>query len=111
MSVNDSVALLKKYDPEIGAVVEEELERQRGGLEPVSYTHLRCSPIQNERSIPLSDIRRTSDLAPCSIPCQTAPFCDSTQSALPAELFPRVSSLPSRGLSRLRDNTPVCRLF
>ena len=31
MSVNDSVALLKKYDPEIGAVVEEELERQRGG--------------------------------------------------------------------------------
>ena len=33
MSVNDSVSLLKKYDPEIGAVVEEELERQRGGLE------------------------------------------------------------------------------
>ena len=36
MSVNDSVALLKKYDPEIGAVVEEELERQRGGLELIA---------------------------------------------------------------------------
>lgn len=36
MSVNDSIARLTEMDPEIGAVIAEELERQRDGLELIA---------------------------------------------------------------------------
>ena len=53
MSVNDSVALLKKYDPEIGAVVEEELERQRGGLELIASENVVSEAVMLAMGSPL----------------------------------------------------------
>lgn len=55
MSVNDSVALLKKYDPEIGAVVEEELERQRGGLELIASENVVSEAVMLAMGSPLTN--------------------------------------------------------
>ncbi len=55
MSVNDSVALLKKYDPEIGAVVEEELERQRGGLELIASENVVSEAVMLAMGCPLTN--------------------------------------------------------
>ena len=55
MSVNDSVSLLKKYDPEIGAVVEEELERQRGGLELIASENVVSEAVMLAMGSPLTN--------------------------------------------------------
>ena len=55
MSVNDSVALLKKYDPEIGAVVEEELDRQRGGLELIASENVVSEGVMLAMGSPLTN--------------------------------------------------------
>jgi glycine hydroxymethyltransferase len=55
MSVNESVALLKKYDPEIGAVVEEELERQRGGLELIASENVVSEAVMLAMGSPLTN--------------------------------------------------------
>ena len=55
MSVNDSVALLMKYDPEIGAVVEEELERQRGGLELIASENVVSEAVMLAMGSPLTN--------------------------------------------------------
>ena len=55
MSVNDSVTLLKKYDPEIGAVVEEELERQRGGLELIASENVVSEAVMLAMGSPLTN--------------------------------------------------------
>ena len=55
MSVNDSVALLKKYDPEIGEVVEEELERQRGGLELIASENVVSEAVMLAMGSPLTN--------------------------------------------------------
>ena len=55
MSVNDSVSLLKKYGPEIGAVVEEELERQRGGLELIASENVVSEAVMLAMGSPLTN--------------------------------------------------------
>ena len=55
MSVNDSVSLLKKYDPEIGSVVEEELERQRGGLELIASENVVSEAVMLAMGSPLTN--------------------------------------------------------
>ena len=55
MSVNDSVSLLKKYDHEIGAVVEEELERQRGGLELIASENVVSEAVMLAMGSPLTN--------------------------------------------------------
>lgn len=55
MSVNESVSALTKFDPEIGAVVAEELERQRGGLELIASENVVSEAVMLAMGSPLTN--------------------------------------------------------
>lgn len=55
MSVNESVSALMGFDPEIGAVVAEELERQRGGLELIASENVVSEAVMLAMGSPLTN--------------------------------------------------------
>ncbi len=55
MSVNESVSALKNFDAEIGAVVAEELERQRGGLELIASENVVSEAVMLAMGSPLTN--------------------------------------------------------
>ena len=55
MSVNEAIRTLIGFDPEIGAVVEEELERQRNGLELIASENVVSEAVMLAMGSPLTN--------------------------------------------------------
>lgn len=53
--INDVIELLKEYDPEVGTAVEDELRRERRGLELIASENLVSEPVMLAMGTPLTN--------------------------------------------------------
>ena len=53
--INNVIELLKEYDPEVGTAVEDELRRERRGLELIASENLVSEPVMLAMGTPLTN--------------------------------------------------------
>ncbi len=53
--INNVIELLKEYDPEVGTAVENELRRERRGLELIASENLVSEPVMLAMGTPLTN--------------------------------------------------------